>query len=51
MRTSAEQEIRCTFLGHNIMLNSLWEYDEKQTSSSMEIHTFPNREIEALGGG
>lgn len=48
MRTSVEQEVRCTFLGHTIMLSNLWEYDEKQASISMEIYTFPNRESEAL---
>lgn len=50
MRTSVEQGVRCTFLGLIIMLSNLWEYDEKQASSSMGIHTFPNRESEALNG-
>lgn len=50
MKMSVEQEVKCTFLGHAIMLSNLWEYDEKQARSSMEIHTFPNRESEALNG-
>lgn len=48
MRTSVEMEVRCTFLGHSKVLRDPWEYDEKQASSSMEIHVFPSRESEAL---
>lgn len=27
---------RYAFLGHSVMLSSLWEYEEKQVNSSME---------------
>lgn len=50
MRTSVEQEVRCTFLGHTVMLSNLWEYAEKQARCSMEIYTFPKRGSEALNG-
>lgn len=50
MRISVEMEARCTCLGHSKVLSYPWEYDEKQASSSMEMHIFPNRESEALRG-
>lgn len=48
MRTSVEMEVRCTFLGHSKALSDAWEYDEKQSVKSVEIHAFPSRESEAL---
>lgn len=50
MKTSVEQEVRCTFLGCAVMLSNLWEYGEKQARGSMEIYTFPNRGSEVLNG-